>query len=142
MSSELMKRIQKQGEMWARSGMRFLDEDRIQEIIQLSEQQLDEIEYGVVKIDDRGVIEIYNKEESERANVAKNDAIGKNFFTQIAPCTNNGIFYGSFKNGLQTRQLDLIFPYTFTYKMKPTPVKIHLYRNQANQSNWIFVNWN
>ncbi|MBC7419895.1 MAG: photoactive yellow protein [Bdellovibrio sp.] len=96
-------------------------------------------EVGIVEVDDTGAIKIYNKYESDLAGVALSNAVGKNFFIQVAPCTNNRLFMGTFKTGVQLGNMDKKFNYTFTYKMKPTPVTIHLYRDTQSARNFIFV---
>lgn len=141
MSDVLVQKLQKQAEFYAKSEMRFISDELLQKLPYKSEAELDELDFGVISLDDKGIIKIFNKFEGDRAGVNPKDAIGKNFFTEIAPCTNNQIFYGSFKQGVDDRKMDMIFPYTFTYKMKPTPVKIHLYRGPARPTNWIFVKW-
>jgi photoactive yellow protein len=142
MSEQLVQKLQKQAEYYAKGEMRFIKDDVLQKLQVSSSAEIDLLEFGVICVDDRGIIKIFNKYEGDRAGIDSKQAIGKNFFTEIAPCTNNQIFYGSFKKGVEERKMDLIFPYTFTYKMKPTPVKIHLYRGPARPINWIFVKWN
>ena len=66
-------------------------------------------------------------------------AEGKNFFTQVAPCTNNGLFFGTFKKGVAANNLNVSFPYTFTFKMRPTNVKIHMFRDPNSRKNFVFV---
>jgi photoactive yellow protein len=105
----------------------------------LSRNDADACDFGVVKVDDNGIIQLYNRYESELAGVPPSSAEGKNFFTQIAPCTNNGLFFGTFKKGVASGQLNVTFPYTFTYKMRPTNVKIHMFRDQSSSTNWVFV---
>ena len=105
----------------------------------LSRSDADAADFGVVKVDDQGNIQLYNRYESQLAGIAPNAAEGKNFFTQIAPCTNNGLFFGSFKKGVAAGNLNVAFPYTFTYKMTPTNIRAHLYRDQASGTNWVFV---
>jgi len=95
--------------------------------------------FGVVQVDDSGVVKLYNKWESEMAGVAVAAAEGRNFFTQVAPCTNNRLMFGKFKDGVQKGELDSEFNYTFTYKMKPTNVVIRLFRHAASSTNWILV---
>ena len=104
-----------------------------------SRNDADSCDFGVVKVDDSGRIELYNRYESELAGVAPSSAEGKNFFTQIAPCTNNSLFFGNFKKGVAANNLNLVFPYTFTYKMKPTNIRVHLFRDVNSKTNWIFV---
>lgn len=105
----------------------------------LSRESADSKNYGVVKVDDAGIIQLYNKYESELAGVLVANAEGKNFFTQVAICTNNRLFYGKFKEGIGKGQLDTTFYYVFTYKMKPTNVIIRIYRDSATKTNWIFI---
>jgi len=105
----------------------------------LSRNDADACDFGVVKVDDNGIIQLYNRYESELAGVPPSSAEGKNFFTQVAPCTNNALFFGKFKKGVAANELDAAFNYTFTYKMKPTNVQIHMLRDAASGTNWVFV---
>lgn len=105
----------------------------------LTREQADSCDFGVIRVDDSGKIQLYNKYESDMAGVPVHQAEGKSFFTQIAPCTNNSLFYGSFKKGVAASNLNVAFPYTFTYKMRPTNVNVHLVRDNASGTNWVFV---
>jgi len=117
----------------------FIDQSLITKLGSLSQSTADSLSFGVVKVDDSGKILLYNQFESQLANVPISSAVGRNFFTEIAICTNNRLFYGKFKEGMVTKELDTTFSYVFTYKMKPTSVMIHLYRDKSSNSNWIFV---
>jgi len=116
MSDHLVSKIQKQAEFYAKGEMRFVNDELLQKLQTFSSTEIDKLEFGVISVDDKGIIKMFNQYEGERANVDPKTALGKNFFTEIAPCTNNQIFYGSFKKGVDERRMDLIFPYTFTYK--------------------------
>lgn len=105
----------------------------------VTRQQVDAQPFGVVRVADDGTVQLYNKWESELAGVAPEAAEGRNFFTQVAPCTNNRLVFGKFKDGIQAGALDTEFGYTFTYKMKPTNVAIRLYRHAPSATNWVFV---
>lgn len=95
--------------------------------------------FGIVQVDDTGVIKLYNRWESEMAGVAVSAAEGRNFFTHVAPCTNNRLMFGKFKDGVSKGELDTEFNYTFTYKMKPTNVQIRMFRHAQSATNWVFV---
>ena len=95
--------------------------------------------FGVVQVSDDGTIQLYNQWESTLAGVAPTAAVGRNFFTQVAPCTNNRLVHVKFKDGVARGALDTEFSYTFTYKMKPTNVAIRLYRHAPSATNWVFV---
>lgn len=105
----------------------------------LSCEALDRLDFGVVKVDAEGGIEVYNRYEQEFGRLTEAEVQGKNFFGEIAVCTNNPLFRGLFKAGIAANNLNHLFPYTFTYRMSPTPVRVHLYRDQATSTNWILV---
>ena len=105
----------------------------------LSREELDDLSFGVVKMDDSGTILMYNRYESELASVSPATAEGKNFFTQVAPCTNNRLVYGRFKEGIAAGEMDISLSYTLTYKMRPTNVRMRLYRDRATRTNWLLV---
>jgi photoactive yellow protein len=119
--------------------MSFVEPSVMSSLDVLSRDQANAIPYGVVRVDDSGTVQLYNRWESEMAGVAVATAEGKNFFTQVAPCTNNRLFFGRFKDGVAKGELDAEFNYTFTYKMRPTNVSIRLFRHASSRSNWVFV---
>ena len=104
----------------------------------MTREDADALPYGAIKLDDLGRILIYNVWESELAGFDPADAEGSLFFTELAPCTNNRLFFGRFREGVAANEMDVVFPYTFTYRMRPTLVTIHLLRTES--VNWLFVN--
>ncbi len=119
-------------------GYNFDDEELGEALSTLSEEALDDAPFGIVRVDDDGVVQFYNQYESRLAEVDPEDAVGRNFFTQLAPCSSNRLFHGRFKKGIRKGMLDERFSYTFTYKMSPTLVQVRMYRDQQNQ-NWIMI---
>jgi photoactive yellow protein len=119
--------------------MSFVTADIETKLAGLSRADADVADFGIVKVDDEGRIELYNKYESDLAGVTPAAAEGRNFFTEIAPCTNNKLFFGRFQNGVAAGELDAEFNYTFTYKLRPTNVAVHMKRDKSTGSNWIFV---
>jgi len=119
--------------------MSFVTAEIGSNLASLSRDAADAAEFGIVKVDDEGRIELYNKYEAELAGVTPAAAEGRNFFTEIAPCTNNKLFHGRFQSGVAADELDSEFNYTFTYKLRPTNVAIHLKRDPETKSNWVFV---
>jgi photoactive yellow protein len=119
--------------------MSFVPQTVIDSLAQLTRAQADAQAFGVVQVTDEGVVTLYNRWESELAGVAVSVAEGRNFFSQVAPCTNNRLVFGKFKDGVQKGHLDAEFNYTFTYKMKPTNVALRLFRHAPSATNWVFV---
>jgi photoactive yellow protein len=119
--------------------MSFVPNDMLGKLGRISREEADRLPFGVVKVDASGRILLYNHYEAQLAGVAPSTAEGKNFFTEIAPCTNNKLFFGRFKKGIEQGELDAAFSYTFTYKMKPTNVAIQMKHDKETGTNWVFV---
>ncbi|HBP19272.1 MAG TPA: photoactive yellow protein [Planctomycetes bacterium] len=119
--------------------MSFVDSTVLESLGTFDRAQADASDFGVVKLDAEGKVLLYNRWESELAGVPVDQAEGKNFFTEVAPCTNNRLVFGRFKKGIEAQELDAEFNYTFTYKMKPTNVVLRLYRDPGSATNWVFV---
>ncbi len=117
----------------------FAPPEVLERISQLTRSQVDGFDFGFVKVDDTGKILLYNRYEGEMGG--NNAAIceGKNFFTEVAPCTNNALFFGQFKKGIAAGNLNMLFPYTFTYKLKPTNVKVQMFRDPETKTNVVLV---
>ena len=117
----------------------FVDDEVLSNLGGLSRAQVDALPYGAVKVDEEGTVLLYNRYESELAGVEPSDAEGQIFFTEVAPCTNNRMFFGKFEEGVEAGELDEVFNYTFTYRMSPTLVSIHMRHDADSDANWIFV---
>jgi photoactive yellow protein len=95
-----------------------------------SAEAYDELPFGVVKMNYDGMVTAYGKAQSYLSGVAKENAEGKNFFSQVAPCTNNFMVAEKYN----ADSLDETLPYIFTYITKPTPVVLRLIKgNNGSQ---------
>jgi photoactive yellow protein len=122
----------------ADTDLSFEDDALPETLGELPEAALDEAPFGIVQVDDDGVVQFYNQYESNLAGVDPADAVGRNFFTQLAPCSGNRLFHGRFKKGVRKGELDERFTYTFTYKMSPTLVDVRMHRDDAGR-NWVLI---
>lgn len=114
-----------------------LDDDNV--LARLDDAQLDKLAFGAIELDATGRIVKYNAAEGAITGRDPRTMIGKNFFTEVAPCTNRPAFKGVFDAGVRGRNLNTLFEYVFDHQMKPTKVKIHMKRGLADNSYWIFV---
>jgi photoactive yellow protein len=112
--------------------------ERIQ-VQDLSENELEDLPFGAIQLDTTGKILRFNGFESKISGVAKDDAVGKMFFTEIAPCTNVKEFYGRFKEGVARKRLHEKFRYHYSFKRNPMDVTITLFYSDLTQSIWVFV---
>lgn len=116
----------------------FDDEEVGEKLRHFDDEALDTAPFGIIRVDDDGIVQFYNQTESELSGISPSEAVGTNFFTKLAPCSNNPLFLGRFKEGVEEGELDEHFTYTFTYKMRPTLVDVRLYRDEAG-NNWMMI---
>lgn len=64
----------------------LIDRAEIERIEGLGEKELDRLPFGAIRLDKAGKILNYNQTEAELSGRKKESVIGKNFFTEVAPC--------------------------------------------------------
>lgn len=105
----------------------------------MSDTEIDKLAFGAIELDKNGTILKYNTAEGAITGRDPKSVIGKNFFRDVAPCTNTPDFFGRFEKGVKSGDLSVQFTYTFDYQMAPTKVKVHMKKAIAGDSFWIFV---
>jgi photoactive yellow protein len=91
-----------------------------------SPESYDSLPFGVVQMDEQGIVTAYNSYITVIGGISKENAIGKKFFTQVAPCTNNFMVAEKYLR----ESLDEELPYIFTYVTQPTPVILRLIKGK------------
>jgi photoactive yellow protein len=110
-----------------------------EKIDSLTPEEVDLLPFGAIELDASGTILKYNDFESALAGISKKSAIGKNFFTHVAPCTNVQDFHGRFKKGVANKELHETFRYHFAFKHNPCNVTITLLYSDVSGTFWVFV---
>jgi photoactive yellow protein len=87
---------------------------------------LDLLPYGIIVVDAEGKILFYNAREEEIANRRRENVLGKNFFSEVAPCTQVQEFYGRFKETMHSAGLVADFHFRFPFPGRPREVEITL----------------
>lgn len=105
----------------------------------MNEQQIDNLAFGAIQLDETGKILTYNAAEADLTGRNAKEVIGKNFFDEVAPCTKTKEFYGRFVKGVKEGNLSTMFEYNFDYKMKPLRVMVHMKKAIIGDTYWILV---
>ena len=116
-----------------------LAEEDLQEVASLSEAKLDELPFGAIKLDRKSTILAFNTYEVKLTGRVASQVVGKNFFTEVAPCTNVQAFAGRYRTGVDQGELRVVFPYKFDFKMAPRDVTVTLFYSKNTQQGWVFV---
>lgn len=119
--------------------IRFGSEDIENTLATMKESDLDSLAFGAIQLDADGRILAYNAAEGEITGRNPEEVKGRNFFTEVAPCTNTDEFYGMFRKGVEQGNLNSLFEYVFDYRMQPTKVQVHMKKALQGDSYWVFV---
>ena len=111
----------------------------IERIEHFGEPDLDQLPFGAIRLDKEGKILSYNQTEADLAGRKKENVVGKNFFTEVAPCTDVQDFASKFREGVQKGTLHTVFPYVFDYNMDPRNVWVTLFYSNETDTAWVFV---
>ena len=112
---------------------------RIRELGDLSPDQLDGLPFGAIGVDKSGVIFAYNAAEARLAELNAETVIGKNFFTDVAPCTNVEAFAERFRRGIEIGEFNVVFPFIFRFPDRAVNVWVTLFHESGADVAWIFV---
>ena len=112
---------------------------RIQQVANMSRDELDELPFGAIEVDGEGTILQYNAAEARLAGLDPKQVLGKNFFTEVAPCTNVKEFAGRFRTELTPDRVSTVFPYEFKFANKRTRVLVLIHIDPESGRRWILV---
>lgn len=69
----------------------------VEDVHSLDAAQLDFLPWGTIQLDPAGQVLAYNAAEERLAQRSRSQTIGRNFFTEVAPCTGVREFRGSYE---------------------------------------------
>jgi photoactive yellow protein len=109
---------------------------------QRSDDELDQLPFGVICLDAAGKIVRYNLAEARFARLDRATVLGKTFFGQVAPCTARPEFQGRFQLFVKpgnTAPTDR-WQYVFDFKFGAQEVDIELVRGGLPNRYYLLVN--
>lgn len=105
----------------------------------LTNKQLDALPFGAIQLDRDGTILQFNEYEANLSNRRAPETVGRNFFRDVAPCTNVRAFHGRFREGVGRGELNVSFDYRFEFKPAPRNVRVTLFFSAPSETVWVFV---
>jgi len=124
--------------MQTAAGIQFSAPDLRAELDRISHDltRFDELSFGLIVMDHDATVLAYNRVESEFSGIKQQRILGLNFFTDVAPCTNNYLVSGRFES---ESTLDETIDYVFTLKMQPTKVALRMLRDERSPLQYLAV---
>lgn len=104
----------------------------------LTDAELDALPFGVIQLDADGRITKYNAAESRFSGRRPERVIGRDFFRDVAPCTNLPAFRGRFLDGVRRGDLHAVFGFVFGFD-EPARVEVTLRAAAEPGRYWLLV---
>lgn len=98
--------------------------------------KFDLLDFGLIAMDLDANVVAYNTTESKYAGIAPADVLGLNFFTDVGQCMNNYLVAGRFDD---EAVLDETIDYVLTFKMRPTPVRLRMLKDERTGRQYIAI---
>jgi photoactive yellow protein len=107
-----------------------------------TDQELDTLPFGVIALDGDGTILRYNLYESQIARLDRNQVLGRNFFTDVAPCTRTDVFHGQFRRGVASGATGSFarFGFLFDFKFGAQDVEVEMVRPANVPRYYLLIN--
>lgn len=102
-----------------------------------ADEELERATFGVIRLNEANEVVHYNAWEARLANRAPEEVLGRPFFSEIAPCTNNSMVAQRFEDPLG---VDTVIDYEFRHeRMRPTRVRLRLLRSPSSPWRYVLV---
>ncbi len=105
----------------------------------LSEEELDNQPYGVIRLDRDGNILSFNRHEEHLSRKRRADVLWKNFFMEVAPCTQVRELHGRFVEGVRARRMNVTVGFVFRFPHRTRYVDISLFYKESDDSIWLII---
>lgn len=118
----------------------FQDDTLMSTLQQLSDAELDALDFGVIGFDGSDLVRRYNALESRMAGLAPQRVLGHPLFTVVAPCMNNFLVAQRFVDAAASAlALDLTLDYVLTLRMRPVKVRLRLLARPGEGMRYVLV---
>jgi len=105
----------------------------------LSPEQIDALPFGVIRVDPDGRVALLSRAEAELSGFGKRPAIGKIFFSDIAPCMGVDEFQGRIQRARAHGHLDLAFGWVGDFSDRNRQLKVRV-QSASDGGIWVFIN--
>lgn len=106
----------------------------------MSPGEIDALPFGYIALSPEGVIRKYNRYEADLARKDPKDVLGKNFFRDVAPCTQVREFEGRFRELVEDDLSTLSFDFDFKFRHGTQNVRIGFVRSPLDKEVIVTVN--
>lgn len=118
--------------------VRRLAEDDLARVLDLSSEALDALPYGIIRLDESGVVTAFNAYESRASGFASSTVVGRRF-DEIAPCVATKRFVDDAVGASSSRARDAMLSLVFPHHGALCRVTVRTYFDPKTRQLWLFV---
>ncbi|CAH2601049.1 Photoactive yellow protein [Rhodovastum atsumiense] len=107
-------------------------------IERLTPAQIDALSFGVIRVDEQGIVRHYSASERRLSGSGARERLGHTFFTDIAPCMNTPDFRGRIEAALARGTLDIHFEHTGDFEDADRVLQVRVQSARAG-GFWVFL---
>lgn len=105
-----------------------------------SDEELDQLDFGVIGFAPDSSVQRYNAFESRAAGLSPERVLGQPLFTNVAPCMNNFMVAQRFEDAQEDgTELDATIDYVLTLRMRPVKVALRLLAGPGRARRYVLV---
>lgn len=114
------------------------EEPRLADAVErLPPEVVDALSFGVVRLDPDGRVSFFSKAERKLSGYRK-PALGREFFTEIAPCMNNAGFRTRMDRAMAAGRLDIAFGHVGDFNDADKELHVRV-QSATGGGCWIFI---
>lgn len=119
-------------------GLPDFDEPRLAEAVErLPPDALDALPFGAIRLDAEGVVRLFSQTERHLSGY-REEALGRPFFPEIAPCMDIASFRGRIECALAAGRLDLAFDHIGDFDDRTKELRVRV-QSASGGGCWIFM---
>jgi photoactive yellow protein len=107
-------------------------------IEQLPLEALHRLSFGVIRLDEAGKVRFFSKTEAEQSGFGDRRAIGRDFFTQMAPCLGTPDFLRRIERARQAGTLDIMFEQVGDFDDAERVLRVRV-QSASGGGLWLFL---
>lgn len=116
-----------------------LDDERLLERVEeLSFQAIDALPFGVVRLDPAGKVTYFSRTEAEQSGFGDRRAIGRDFFTEMAPCLGSPEFLQRIAAARRAGTLDITFEQVGDFDDANRELRVRV-KSATGGGLWVFL---
>ncbi len=112
--------------------------DLAKAVEQLGQDEIDQLHFGVIKLDAAGVTRVFNKAEARLSGFKSRPALGLDFFLNVAPCMGKPDFRGRIEQARRNGHVDIEMGWVGDFDDSNREMQVRI-QSSSDNGIWIFI---